>query len=449
MSVTISIKREFELIGNDEENDPCLFPRDTSSHVFVQAFNFRTKLIAKSQTNYLGFPYIIKIGTSLVGIYSDGESHANSDKQIMIRSDDNGLTWSSVDFYINSTGAYNFSLLTDIVSSGSKVVFKNWTVTNTSGTFSATIQSSVINGGDTYFIWSKPVNYSGTLYRTGYTGILPTKTALLQSVDNGSTWTFKTDIFSVVGLYFTEADIVNTNGNNWIAICRTDDPLASVNNNLLYWSISNNNGTTWSTPELLPTSKINGRQPNITKLSNADIIISSGDRSGTSGYAGNGEALSFLGDTTGVTVTKLPSPTNCVTNPLSTTAIGTAKIRLTLVGHGYETDDLIFIENATGPIGGIPVSEINGFRTVTRISSNVVEFNTTTTATSVTTGGGSGVTASKLGWRTRISPMYSTDGGQPFVNEINSERVNAVFYARKTNRTKAVISSSTLDTQNL
>ena len=447
MSVSIGIKREFELTGNDLEGDGCLFPRDPSNHVFAQAFNFRTKLIAKSASNYLAFPYVIQLGSSLVGIYSDGESHANSDKQIMVRSDDGGLTWSSVDFYVNATATYNFSLLNGILASGSKAVFKSWTVTNTAGSFSAVINSTVTNGGDTYAIWSRPVNApSSKLFRTGYTTTGDWKTALLESSDSGSTWTFTSDIFSQAGKTFSEADIVNTSGNNWLAIARED----TGSSNPLFWSTSANSGSTWSTPAQLPTSKLNGRQPNIIKLANGDIIISTGDRSGTSGFAGSGGALSYFGDTTGVAVAKLPAPTACGSNPFTTPLASTAKIRLTLTSHGFQTGDLVFIEGATGPIDGIPASEINGFRTVTRISGSVVEFDTTTNATAGSvTGGGSSVTVSLFGWRTRISPVFSTDGGQPFANEISAGRISVVYYARRTTRTKPVIASATLNTTNL
>jgi hypothetical protein len=128
-------------------------------------------------------------------------------------------------------------------------------------------------------------------------------------------------------------------------------------------------------------------------------------------------------------------------------------MRITLNSHGAETGDIVFINGATGTVDGIATSEVNGFKTVTKISDNVIEVATTTNATAGSvTGGGSAVTVQNLtrwGFRTRISPMYSTDGGQPFANEISNNRINVVYYARRTDRTKPVIASATLNTTNL
>lgn len=362
MAITIGLKREFEFTGNDNNGDPCIFPRATNSAIFVQAFNFKTKQITQESDSYTAFPFVIKIGSSLVGIYSEGDSHADSDRQIMIRSDDNGDTWQSAVFYTNSTGVFNFSLLVGILAAGSKAVFKVWTVYNNAGVFSASTQSTAIYGGLNYALWSRAITApAGKLWRTGYaTNGSNIQAALFESSDNGTTWVGKSVIFSGTGL-FNEADIVNTTGSTWIAYCREDGGA----NNPLYKSTSTDNGATWSVPSLVPVSDINGRQPNLLKLTDGSIILATGDRSGVSGYGGSAGDAAYGFDTTGVTIFR-------------------------------STDN--------------------------------------------------GATWS---FRTRISAIFSTDGGQPMVNETTAGRIAVVFYVRRSTKTKPVIASCYLDVANL
>lgn len=363
MAFTIGTKREYELLGNDNNNDPCIFPRFPVNAAFVQAFDFRTKQIAEDNSKYLAFPYIIRIGTTLVGIYSEGDSHAASDRQIMIRSDNYGLSWSSVTFFENATGVFNFSLLVGVLAVGATAVFKVWSVKNTAGTMAATTVSSVSYGGVTYAMWSRPVpGPGGKLYRTGY-GIngADTQTALFESSDSGVTWVGKSVIFAEVGKFFNEADIVNTSGTNWMAIVRED----SGASNPLYKSLSTDDGVTWGAATLLSTASLNGRQPNLIKMADNSIILCTSDRSGGSGYAGSAGDQVFGFDTTGITI--------------------------------FRSTD-------------------------------------------------AGVTWS---FRTRISPMYSTDGGQPFANETTAGRICVVYYVRKTTKAEPVIASASLNVENL
>ncbi len=363
MAITIGAKREFEFTANDNNADPCLFPRDTSNSTFVQAFNFTTKNISTvASSNYFAFPFVIKLGSSLVGIYSDGDAHASSDRQIMIRSDNNGLTWTSATFYTNTTGAFDFSLLVGLLTPGQTATFKVWTVSNTAGTFSAVANSSVAFGGSNYAMWSKTVpGPGGVLYRTGYAAVgSDVQTALFQSANGGVTWTGVSVMFATVGRTYSEADIVNTSGTNWLAVVREDN--GSLNN--LYQATSTNNGTTWSAPTLIATTVINGRQPNLTKLSDNSLILAVGDRAGTTGYSGNGIQVTGV-DTTGISI-----------------------VRSTDAGATWS-------------------------------------------------------------FRTRLSPLYSTDGGQPFVNETTAGRINVVFYARRSATTNPIITSASLDVVNL
>lgn len=359
MPISIAVKREYEYIGNDLNSDPCIFPRDPRNHVFVQAFNFVTKEISSSTSNYLAFPFIIKLGSSLVGIYSDGDSHASSDKQIMIRSDDNGLTWTSVDFYVVSTGIFNYSLVSDLITPGQNALFKVWLVRNIAGVFSTVTLTPISYGGSDYTLWSrtKP-GPGGLLFASGYTTIIgDRKTALFSSADNGVTWTGRSVIFDTAGRQYNECDFVNTTGTNWLAVVRED--VGSSNN--MYYSTSTNDGVTWSAPTLFTTTAINGRQPCLIKATDGSLILATGDRSGSSGYGGSAGDQIFGTDTTGITV--------------------------------FRSTD-------------------NG---------------------------------STWSYRTRISPMFSTDGGQPMINETTANRVNIVYYARKTTNSNPTIASVTLD----
>ena len=452
MSIAISQagKLEYELIANDLNNDPCIFPRDPVNHVFVQAFDFKTKLIAAS-SQYLAFPFVVKKGSSLIGIYSDGDAHASSDKQIMIRSDDNGATWSSVDFFVAATSTYNYSLISPLLASGESVVLKPWTIKNTAGSVAATFTPTVSNGGVTYAMWSKAVDGpSSKLYRTGYglNGSV-SQTALFESSDGGDTWSFVSVMFSDGALSFSEADVVNLAGSNWLAVCREDTGGSAAST--VYLSYSTDDGATWATDVLLDNTRTSGRQPNLVKTNDGALILSTGDRRGGSGITGGGDTL-FGSALTGICVHRAPLLA-CGNNPLTTPVAGQAKMRITLNDHGAETGDILWINGATGTVDGIPSSEVNGFKSVTRISANVIEVNTTATATAGSvTGGGSAVTAQNVtrwNFRTRISPMYSTDGGQPFANEISNNRINVVYYARRSDRTRPVIASATLNTTNL
>lgn len=364
MAVVIGVKREFEFAGNDLNGDACLFPRDPRNHVFAQAFNFKTKQIAADAAKYLAFPYIgYDDGTTIIGIYSDGESHAASDKQVMFRTDDKGETYQFADFYVTATGVYDFSLLTDVIASGDSEVFKVWTVKNTAGVFAATVNSTVAYGGLTYVLWSRArPGPGGVLYRTGYAANgSDTQTALFQSADGGLTWTGVSVMFSGAGLDFNEADIVNTSGTNWFAVCRED----SGANNPLYYATSTDDGATWSAATLFAATAINGRQPNLELLSDGSIILATGDRSGSSGYGGSaGDQVSGF-DTTGITIFR-------------------------------STDS-----------------------------------------------------GSTWSFRTRVAPIFSTDGGQPYVAETDAGRIVVVYYSRRSTKTQPIIASSLLDVANL
>lgn len=318
MPITLGVSRQFEFTGNDLNNNGCLFPRDTRNSVFVQFVDFRTKQIASDPSKYLAFPFCVKLGSSIIGLYSDGDAHASSDRQIMIRSDDNGMTWSSTIFVQNGVPGYDTSLLAGLLGVGESVVLKVWGVKNIAGTLTVSQVSTVANGGVTYALWSAaiPAATAGTIYRTGYgTSGGNTQTALLQSTDGGETWSFKSLMFSGAGLNFSEASIVRTSGNNLVAVCREDTGAS----NPLYYATSSDDGATWSAATLIPTNVINGRQPNLIKTANGRYLLCTGDRSGSSGTSGGGGELYGV-DETGVAIA---TSANAITWGLRTMIAGT------------------------------------------------------------------------------------------------------------------------------
>lgn len=356
MPVVAGEKREYEIYGSDNEGDLCLYPRDVSQATFAQLTNYRSQIIYNE--DYDAFPYATKIGNSIVGIFSTGAAHAQSDKQVMFRSDDNGLTFTTRDFLVNATSAYDTSLINDLLTDGESVDLKVFNLKKSGATISVTSTPSV----DGYAVWSRPKVAGTKLYRTGYKLVgTVNESALLESSDNGLTWAFKSKIGVLAGKSLNETDIVNTGGNNWLAIMREDTGLYDN----MYQSKSTDNGVTWSTPTVLDFKLINGRQPNLTKLSDGSIVLGTGDRTGISGYAGSAGDVVYGVDTTGITIFR-------------------------------STDN--------------------------------------------------GATWS---FRTRISPIYSTDGGQPYVVDLGSSNVFIAWYSRKTTKGKPSINSCTMNVSNI
>lgn len=361
--VTAAVSREYEIYGTDYEGDLCLFPCDVSQYTFAQMTNYKSQIIRKDEL-YNAFPYSIYFKGSIIGIFSAGVAHAQSSKQVMFRSDDHGKTWSYRDFFINDTLAIDVSLISDLLADGDSIDLKVWNIRKSNGVITTNTNSVINVSGVNYAIWSRPKEKDNILYRTGYyynAGSISGKTALFTSSDNGDTWTFKSIIAEQENKTFNEADIVNTTGSNWIAYIREDTGLY----NNLYKAVSTDNGDTWSTPTVIDYKVMNGRQPNLTKLSDGSIVLATGDRSGTSGYAGSAGNVVFGTDTTGITI-----------------------FRSTDNGETWS-------------------------------------------------------------YRTRISPIYSTDGGQPFIVDLGSGNINAVWYARRTTKEKTAVMSCTMNVSDI
>lgn len=82
-----------------------------------------------------------------------------------------------------------------------------------------------------------------------------------------------------------------------------------------------------------------------------------------------------------------PASDNCVG-----TTDDTSTITITITSHGANVGDYVQISGATGPVGGIPASEINGIHQIETVpTANTFTFTVTSTATSTTTGGGTSI----------------------------------------------------------
>ncbi|ENV10554.1 hypothetical protein F966_00318 [Acinetobacter higginsii] len=273
--------------------DLCLSPQD----VGLKKSNINNQSLKFNET-YDAFPYVITYKGAIIGIYSSGVAHANSDKQVMFRSDDGGKTFRTVDFLINKNNSFNTSLLDNLLVDGDSINFKVWNIRKEKGVIKVTTINRVSVGSVIYSLWSRPVQSNNGLYRTGYGFNNKTSyVGLFESLDKGATWKFKSMIVQSDNLSFTEADIVNVSESKWIAIVRENKGRL----NPLYQVTSSDNGITWSKPNLLDPAIVSGRQPNLVKLKNNTIILATGDRTGSSGYTNDGK-LRLSSNTTGIKI---------------------------------------------------------------------------------------------------------------------------------------------------
>jgi hypothetical protein len=83
-----------------------------------------------------------------------------------------------------------------------------------------------------------------------------------------------------------------------------------------------------------------------------------------------------------------PATDNCFT-----TAAGSNVVTVSITGHGANTGDYVLFSGVVGPISGIPASEFNTNKYVTKVDANSFTITTTTLAAGVVTGGGTAITA--------------------------------------------------------
>ena len=277
------------LVSSIQANKKAVFSKYLQNADFAISTDAKTSTIDKN-AKYLAFPFFVNYSNVILGIYSEGEEHASSDRQMMVKSTDGGLTYTKTVFFENSTGAYDFSLFEGVIPDGGYTILKTFTITNNAGVFSATQTSFVNFDGDNFALWSAISRTGGIDYRTGYAN---DRVALFQSTDNGITWTGKSIIMEGAGQMVSEAGIVYKGSSDFVVIVRS----SLQDNNRLYQVESGNKGVSWGTPTLL-NSEINGTQPNLVLLPSGNLLLSVGDRSGSSGVSGG--KSSYFNNNTGV-----------------------------------------------------------------------------------------------------------------------------------------------------
>ncbi len=285
-------------------------PRDIRSPVYRGLREFYQD-VKRDSNLYQAFPTTQIINGYLVVLFSEGDAHAQSDRQIMARKLIVDLAkdtpWTLTTFFVADTLVYDFSLLTDIMLNGDTFVFKHWIVTKTAGvvaqtgdtTFTVSGQVDTELNGD-YAIWNAPPRFfDGKWYRTAYKVTAGTwwNTAVFESADL-ITWTFKGSIAKDSGtpLRFNECDIYQEAGGDFVAVIREDEGAGSD----IYTSTSSDLET-WTSPVL--STIFSGTQPNCIRSSNGDILVTVGDRVGASGRMGDGTIVG-LEDITGVATYK-------------------------------------------------------------------------------------------------------------------------------------------------
>jgi hypothetical protein len=280
MSITV-VSANVDHIQATIDGATATIPRALLNPDYQRLLSWGMKKLVLEPFIYNAFPSgIIKSGTSLAFVFSSGEGHANSDRQRWLLSNDDFVSFTEGVFVENSTGVYNNSFLSDILSDGEVALFKNvFKVERVGSDYSNTTQSTVVNGVDTYALWAgKAISTGGNLYCTGYrTSPLPTQTALFESTDLGLTWTFVTVIASDASKRFSEAAVVKCLNGDLVAIVREDS-----GNRDLYTTRCTTGVSTWSAPTILP-STMKGTQPCLLLLANGDVLFLCGDRTGFSG----------------------------------------------------------------------------------------------------------------------------------------------------------------------
>lgn len=304
MSITVGLNSDDYLYGV-VDGEKKVITKNILNFDFSKEFNIKTvrfTTTGKSELTYNAFPYFISYGTKIIGLYSDGDSHANSDRQIMIVGSKNsyGQSFDKTTFFENSTGVYDFSLLQGVLSVGQSIVLKIWTITNKGGVISATVNSTINVSGINYVLWGDVVTTGGVMYRTGYSSISNNfNSALFTSSDNGITWVFKSIIASGTaenGHIYNEAGLFYIGGGAFIAVVRDDSD--KNGDNVLYIVKSLDFGTTWDAPVLLPEN-IRGRQPKLTRIFGSNnMALTIGKRTGSSGA--NADESIYYGSRTGV-----------------------------------------------------------------------------------------------------------------------------------------------------
>jgi hypothetical protein len=286
MSIAVTFA-DTDKLGVTIEGVPAWLPRSMMNADYQRLYELGLKKIELTLGVYNAFPsWMLQRGASLAFIFSSGAGHANSDRQIGIRTDDNFETFSRTVFFENATGVYDNSFLDGMLETGEVFPAKNvFKVRKTAGGYENKVQSTIAVTGQgsndgTFAFWSaKPIEFGGKLYCTGYrTSPTPFVSALFESSNGGWDWTFTTIIASDAALLLGETAICQYGVSDFLAVIRDDAGAGRP----LYVCRSLGSITNWGAHSLI--SEIQGVQPSLTPLPDGDILLTVGHRTGSSGF---------------------------------------------------------------------------------------------------------------------------------------------------------------------
>jgi hypothetical protein len=189
--ISISSSTDATITIIDTDGTVRVVPRFVGNFDYQRILGGLPQQLTSNSSRYYAFPYAIKIGTSIVGVYSDSESHGSNTNYRMFRSDDSGLTYSEVEWfnYLTPT-VFNNTLLDSLMSNGDVIFLRSFRVSKSGGVITVTNQGSTVINSVTYSPWGEVFTLGSAKYRTAYTssgGI--GSSYLLKTTDNGANWT--------------------------------------------------------------------------------------------------------------------------------------------------------------------------------------------------------------------------------------------------------------------
>ena len=238
-----------------------------------------------TETTYDAFPAaeLLQNGDILVAFRS-GSTHISNDGEIMLaRSSNGGSTWSTSQIYdeVGIDDRINIGLTQ--LSDGTLILpFSKYYGFED-------VNSYILKSSDNGQTWGAPIQVTepqtkytfpygkiieltnGTLLMPGYGGNTgqTSRSVLLQSVDDGDTWTLKSTIAYDGVKNYNETSVVKVSDTNYVAIVRGEDSPPNM-----YQTNSTDGGLTWSAPTLL----FEGSSPSAIKLANNDLLLCVADR---------------------------------------------------------------------------------------------------------------------------------------------------------------------------
>ena len=258
--------------------------------------------ISNATSAYDAFPNIYKTSGGLVTLFRSGTNHVGS-KGTVTRSlsSDGGANW-SVTANVITDATFDLRDANGLVlDNGDILCGTNLYVFGTPAAGSGGIYRSTDNGAtftqvstvaprSGYTMWypfSHWHKIGSDIYATIYTyetAASSWRSEIWKTSDEGVTWSF---VSQLAGNY-NETSVINTSGNNWLAVARAGDETV---NQMAYFT-SSDNMATWSSATLT-TFGVQAVSPNLVDW-DGDIWLFVGDRSPPSGikaYKWNGSGF--------------------------------------------------------------------------------------------------------------------------------------------------------------